>query len=121
MARARKGAARRQAKKKLFKAAKGYRGGRHRLYRTVKEAVTRAKVYAYRDRKRKKRDFRRLWITRINAACRARGITYSEFVHGLNQAQVDINRKMLAEMAVSDEASFDKLVEMAKEKLKISA
>jgi large subunit ribosomal protein L20 len=118
MPRARKGAARRQAKKKLFKAAKGYRGGRRRLYRTVKEAVTRAKVYAYRDRKRKKRDFRRLWITRINAACRARDISYSQFIHGLNQAQVSINRKMLAEMAISDEASFDKLVEMAKAQTK---
>ncbi len=118
MPRAKKGAARRQAKKKLFKAAKGYRGGRHRLYRTVKEAVTRAKAYAYRDRKRKKRDFRRLWIIRINGACRDRGISYSDFIHGLAQAQVGINRKMLSEMAVSDEVSFDKLVEMAKEEIK---
>ena len=118
MPRVKKGAARRQAKKKLFKAAKGYRGGRHRLYRTVKEAVTRAKAYAYRDRKRRKRDFRRLWITRINAACRARGISYSEFMHGLTQAQVNINRKMLAEMAAFDEASFDKLVEIVREKVK---
>jgi len=114
MTRARKGAARRQAKKKIMKAAKGYYGGRSRLYRTAKEAVVRAGCYAYRDRKARKREFRALWITRINAAVRARGLSYSRFINGLQRANIQINRKMLSEMAVNDEKSFDRLVELAK-------
>ncbi len=117
MPRARKGAARRRAKNRVLKLAKGYRGGRSKLYRTAKEAVLRAQVYAYRDRRTRKRDFRRLWILRINAACRARGLAYSRFIQGLHCAQVALDRKMLAELAVHDEPGFDELVKLAKEQL----
>ena len=114
MPRAVKGAARHQAKRKYFKRAKGFVGGRHRLYRTVVESVLRAEVYAFRDRKVRKRDFRRLWITRISAACRQKGIKYSEFINGLVKANADINRQMLADLAVKDDAAFGELVELAK-------
>jgi len=114
MPRARKGAARRQAKKRVMKAAKGYVGGRSRLYRTAKDAVTRAGVTAFRDRRNRKRDFRRLWITRINAACRQRDLRYSQFIWGLGKAGVELDRKEMAEMAVRDPAAFDRLVELAK-------
>lgn len=117
MPRTRKGAARRRAKKKLFKLAKGYRGGRSKLYRTAKEAVLRAQVYAYRDRRTRKRDFRRLWIIRINAACRARGLAYSRFIQGLIKANVALDRKALAELAVHDAPGFDELVSLAREQL----
>jgi len=113
MPRARKGAARRRAKKRIFKLAKGYRGARSKLYRTAKEAVLRAQVYAYRDRRVRKRDFRRLWITRINAACRARGLAYSRFIQGLVKANVALDRKALAELAVHDARGFDELVSLA--------
>ncbi len=112
-----KGAARNRAKKRLFKKAKGYRGGRGNLLRTVKESIVRAGAYAYRDRRVRKRDFRRLWIIRINAAVRQRGLRYSEFIHALDKANIALDRKMMAEMAVSDPEAFDQLVEIAKESL----
>lgn len=109
-----KGSARTRAKKRLFKKAKGYRGGRGNLLRTVKETLVRAEVYAYRDRKVKKREFRRLWITRINAACRERGLRYSEFIHGLGKAGLELDRKQLSEMAIHDPTAFDAVVEEVK-------
>ena len=112
-----KGAARHQAKKRLFKRAKGYRGGRSKLLRTVKETLLRSGQYAFRDRRVKKREFRKLWIIRINAACREHGIRYSEFIHGLNKANVELDRKSLAEIAVCDPAGFDAIVETVKEAL----
>jgi large subunit ribosomal protein L20 len=112
-----KGAARAKAKRRLFKRAKGYRGGRSNMLRTVKETLIRAGVYSFRDRRVKKRQFRRLWITRINAACRQRGIRYSEFIHGLQKANVELDRKSLSEIAICDPEGFDKIVESAKEAL----
>ena len=112
--RTRKGAARTAAKKRLFKKAKGYRGGRKNLLRTVKETLVRAGAYAFRDRKVRKREFRRLWIIRINAACRERGMRYSEFINGLKQAEIELDRKTLSEMAIHDPAGFDKIFEAAK-------
>ncbi len=109
-----KGAARRRAKKRLFRQAKGYRGGRSKLLRTVKESVVRAEAYAYRDRRVRKRQFRRLWIIRINAAVRQRGMRYSEFIAGMKRARIELDRKMLAELAVSDPQAFDVIVERAK-------
>ncbi len=104
-------------KKKVLKQAKGYSGGRSKLYRTAREAVNRALVYAYRDRRARKRDFRRLWIARINAAARLHGLSYSHFINGLKRSDIEINRKVLAELAVSDAESFAKLAEIAKESL----
>lgn len=117
MPRARKGAARRQAKNRWFKAAKGKRGSRSTQWRKVKEAVIRAGVYATRDRKRVKREYRSLWIIRLNAAAKARGLTYSRLIAGLKAANIGLNRKMLSELAISDSAAFDQLVEQAKAKL----
>ena len=114
MPRARKGAARRQAKVRWFKKAKGNRGARRTQWRRVKEAVVRGGVYAYKDRRLVKRDYRQLWITRIGAACKMRGINYSTFVAGLKAANIDLNRKMLSEVAIADPATFDKIVEQAK-------
>jgi len=115
--RTRKGSARNRAKRRLFQKVKGYQGGRRRLLRTAKEAVVRAGAYAYRDRRTRKRDFRRLWIIRINAAARQRGLRYSELIHGLEKAQVELDRKTLSEMAVHDPAAFDQVVEQAKQAL----
>jgi large subunit ribosomal protein L20 len=115
MPRVKSGAAGQRRKKRILRAARGYRGSRHRLYRTAKEAVTRAGVSAYRDRRLRKRDFRSLWIIRVNAACRQRGISYSQFIHGLKAANVSLDRKMLAEIAVSDPAGFDAIVELARQ------
>ena len=112
-----KGSARNRAKKRLFKRAKGYRGGRNTLTRTVKETLIRAGVYAYRDRKTRKRNFRRLWITRINAAVRERGLRYSEFINGRNKANIQLDRKSLSEMAIHDPTGFDAVVEEAKSAL----
>jgi large subunit ribosomal protein L20 len=108
------GAARRRKKKRLFKAAKGYFLGRRTLYRTVKETVHRAWKFAYRDRRVRKRDFRKLWIIRINAATRQLGFKYSRFIEGLKAAGIEINRKMLSELAIHEPDSFAKLVEIAK-------
>ncbi len=104
-------------KKKIFKLAKGYTGGRSKLYRTAREAVNRALAYSYRDRKVRKRDFRRLWIARINAAARMNGLSYSRFISGLKKSNIEINRKVLAELAVNDQEGFSKLAEIAKEAL----
>ena len=100
----------RKRKKSLFKAAKGYRGGRSRLLRTVKDAVDRAREYSYRDRKVRKRDFRRLWIVRINAAVREHGLTYSKFINLLKENNIMLNRKTLAYMAVNDPEAFSQVV-----------
>ncbi len=104
-------------KKKVLKQAKGYWGGRSRLFRTAREAVDRAQVYAYRDRRQRKRDFRRLWIIRINAAARLNGISYSQLVHGLDKAGIEINRKVLADLAVRDPEAFTAVVEEARSHL----
>ena len=112
--RTRKGAARNKAKKRLFKKTKGYRGGRGKLLRSAKETLIRAGAFAFRDRKVRKRQFRRLWIIRINAACRERGIRYSEFINGLKKANIELDRKTLSEMAIHDPAAFDQIVEKAK-------
>ena len=113
MPRATKSVASRRRRKKILKAAKGYYGGRSKLYRTAKESVQRGLAYAYVHRRRKKRDFRRLWITRINAAARIYGLSYSLFINGLKKAGVLLDRKNLADMAVKDEESFAKLAELA--------
>ena len=112
-----KGAARTKAKRRLFRKTKGYRGGRGNLLRTAKETLVRAQAYAFRDRRVRKRDFRRLWIVRINAAVSERGLRYSEFIHGLNEAGIELDRKMLSEMAIHDSAAFDAVVERAKSAL----
>lgn len=104
----------RKRKKDYFKAAKGYRGGRSRLLRTVKDAVDRAREYSYRDRKVRKRDFRRLWIVRINAAVRLHGLNYSQFMHGLSAAEIDLDRKTLAYLAVEEPEVFSEIVEQVK-------
>ena len=100
--------------KKVLKAAKGYFGSKHRLYKTAKEQLMHSGQYAFRDRKQKKRDFRKLWITRINAACRENEISYSRFIEGLTKAGVEVNRKMLSEIAINDAASFAEIVKTAK-------
>ena len=104
----------RERKKKYLKAAKGFFLGRSKLYRTAREAVERSMLFAYRDRRVRKRDFRKLWIIRINAAARLNGMSYNRFINGLKKADVDVNRKMLAEMAVNDTEGFKKLAEIAK-------
>lgn len=108
------GAARNRKKKRVRKLAKGYRGARSKHWRTIKEVVVRAAATAYRDRRRRKRDFRALWVTRLTAACRSRGIAYSRFIFGLQAADIELNRKVLSEMAISSPADFDALVELAK-------
>jgi len=112
-----KGAARTKAKRRLYKRAKGYRGGRKNLLRTVKETLIRAGVYAFRDRRVRKRQFRRLWIIRINAAARLRGLRYSEFIHGLKLANIELDRKSLSEIAICDPAGFDAIVARVKDAL----
>ncbi|MGE0610644.1 MAG: 50S ribosomal protein L20, partial [Pirellulales bacterium] len=102
-----KGAARAQAKKRLFRKVKGYVGGRRKLLRTAKETLVRAGVYAYRDRRNRRREFRSLWIIRLNAACRERGLRYSQFINGLALAGIELDRKSLSEMAIHDPAGFD--------------
>jgi large subunit ribosomal protein L20 len=108
------GVARKRRNNRLFKKAKGYTGGRRRLLRTVKENLMRAEAFAFRDRRSRKREFRKLWIIRINAACRERGIRYSEFINGLNKAGIELDRKSLSELAIFDAAAFDAIVEKAK-------
>jgi large subunit ribosomal protein L20 len=107
----------RRRRKKVLKLAKGFRGGRSKLFRTAADAVDKALMYAYRDRRQRKRDFRRLWIARINAAARLNNLSYSKFVHGLKLAKVDLDRKVLADLAISDPAGFAKIVELAAQKL----
>lgn len=114
MPRAKGGPKTRQRRKKVLKQAKGYWGGRRRLYRSAAETVTRALAFAYRDRRARKREFRALWIVRINAACRALDLPYSTFMSGLKKAGVTLDRKVLAELAVTDPAAFARLVETAR-------
>lgn len=114
MARVKGGTIHRARRKKIIKRAKGYFGSKHRLYRTAKEQVMHSLKYAYRDRRQKKRDFRKLWITRINAACRQNDISYSKFINGLSKAGITINRKMLSEIAIDNPAAFTELVEVSK-------
>lgn len=114
MARVKGGTVTRKRRKKVLKLAKGYYGSKHTLFKTAKEQVMNSYNYAYRDRRQKKRDFRKLWIARINAAARINGTTYSRFIAGLTKAGVEVNRKMLADLAVNDAAAFAKLVEVAK-------
>ncbi len=115
MPRAKGGPKTRQRRKKVMKAAKGYWGGRHRLYRSATEAVDRALCYAYRDRRQKKRSFRSLWIARINAAIRLHGLSYSVFISGLKKAGINLDRKVLADLAVNDPAGFARIAQTVKE------
>ncbi|MCL2304420.1 MAG: 50S ribosomal protein L20 [Planctomycetaceae bacterium] len=115
--RTQRGSARRQSKRRLFQRAKGFRGGRGKLLRTMKETLIRADVYATRDRRRRKRDFRQLWIIRINAAVRMQDLRYSEFIGGLKKANILLDRKTLAEMAVKDEKAFAEVVRIVKQAL----
>ena len=107
----------RKRRKKILKLAKGFRGGRSKLFRTAADSVDKSLMYAYRDRRQRKRDFRRLWITRINAAVRIHKLSYSRFIHGLKLAEVGLDRKVLAELAISDPAGFAKITELAAQKL----
>lgn len=115
MPRAKGGPKTRRRRKKVLKLAKGYWGGKHRLYRTATEAVDKALCYAYRDRRQKKRNFRALWIARINAATRLHGLSYSKFINGLKRAGIGLDRKSLADIAVNDPAGFAKIAEAARE------
>jgi large subunit ribosomal protein L20 len=115
MPRARNPVARHRRRKKVLDQAKGYWGRKHSSYRFANEQVMRSGAYAYRDRRTRKRDFRRLWITRINAAARREGMSYSQLIHGLDRAGVEVNRKMLAEIAVTDPDGFRRFVELARE------
>jgi large subunit ribosomal protein L20 len=117
MSRAIDGSKRKNHRKKILKLAKGYWGRRHSNYKTAKDAVAKALSYAYRDRKDRKGDFRRLWIVRINAACKEEGISYSRFINGLNKAGIIINRKALASLALNDPPAFKTVVGKAKESL----
>ena len=115
MARVKNGAVTKARHKKVLKEAKGYFGSKHRLYKTAKEQLMHSGQYAFRDRRQKKRDFRKLWITRINAACRLNDISYSRFIEGLTKAGVEVNRKMLSEIAINDPKTFSELVKVAKD------
>jgi large subunit ribosomal protein L20 len=112
-----KGAARNRAKKRLFKKVKGFVGGRRKLLRTAKETLVRSGVYAFRDRRNRKREFRKLWIIRINAAVRMHGLRYSEFIAGLKKADIELDRKILADMAVADPPGFEQVVALVKKAL----
>lgn len=117
MPRVKRGNKARKRRKKVLKLAKGFFGSRSKLFRPANQAVMKSLQYAYRDRRNKKRNFRRLWITRINAAARQEGLSYSRFINGLKQADIEINRKMLADLAVNDKDAFKDLVDIAKENL----
>ena len=117
MARVKGGTIHRARRKKVMKLAKGYFGSKHRLYKTAKEQVMHSLKYSYRDRRQRKRDFRKLWITRINAACRENEISYSKFINGLSLAGVEVNRKMLSEIAIASPSDFSELVKVAKDAL----
>ncbi|MFN3234005.1 MAG: 50S ribosomal protein L20 [Gammaproteobacteria bacterium] len=114
MARVKRGVIARKKHKKVLKQAKGYYGARSRVYRVAKQAVTKALQYAYRDRKQRKRDFRSLWIVRINAAVRQHDMSYSQFINGLKKADINVDRKVLADIAVHDQQTFSHIVEQAK-------
>jgi large subunit ribosomal protein L20 len=121
MPRAKGGPKTRQRRKKRLKQAKGYYGGKSRLFRTATEAVDKSNLYAYRDRRQRKRDFRRLWIARINAAAELQGLSYSRFISGLKGAGINLDRKILADMAVNDAEGFTKLVQLVREKQALPA
>ena len=118
MARVKGGSVSKTRRRKVLKQAKGYFGSKHRLYKTAQEQVFHSGAYAYRDRRQKKREFRKLWITRINAGCRENGISYSKFINGLSIAGVTMNRKMLSEIAIDNKEAFKDLVEISKDALK---
>ncbi|WP_078545186.1 50S ribosomal protein L20 [Litchfieldia alkalitelluris] len=118
MPRVKGGTVTRKRRKKVLKLAKGYYGSKHTLYKVANQQVMKSLMYAYRDRRQKKRDFRKLWITRINAAARINGLSYSRLMHGLKVAGIEVNRKMLADLAVSDEKAFAELATVAKSNLK---
>lgn len=111
------GIVRRRRHKKILKLARGFYSGRRKHFRKAKEQLERSMCYAFRDRKRKKRDFRRLWITRINAACKIHGLNYSKFIHGLKLSNIELDRKVLSDMAISNPSSFAKVVDIVKQKL----
>jgi large subunit ribosomal protein L20 len=115
-----KGSARRKATRRLLNRAKGFVGGRRKLLRTAKETLVRAGVFAFRDRRVKKREFRRLWIIRLSAACAQHGIRYSQFIHGLNRANISLDRKQLSELAIHDPAGFTVVVEQVKAALAVA-
>lgn len=115
MARVKGGVVSRKRRKRILKLAKGYYGAKHKLYKTAKEQVMNSYYYAFRDRRQRKRDFRKLWIARINAAARINGLSYSKLMYGLKLSEIEVNRKMLADLAVNDSAAFASLVEKAKE------
>ncbi|MCI2254348.1 50S ribosomal protein L20 [Domibacillus sp. 8LH] len=117
MPRVKGGTVTRKRRKKVLKLAKGYFGSKHRLYKVANQQVMKSLQYAYRDRRNKKRDFRKLWITRINAAARTNGLSYSRLMHGLKLAGIEVNRKMLADLAVSDAQGFAQLADAAKKQL----
>ncbi|EFN3030600.1 50S ribosomal protein L20 [Campylobacter coli] len=117
MARVKTGVVRRRRHKKVLKLARGFYSGRRKHFRKAKEQLERSLVYAYRDRRRKKRDFRRLWIVRINAACRLNDLSYSKFINGLKKAGIELDRKILADLAINDAAAFAKIAEAAKKAL----
>ncbi|ARU59656.1 50S ribosomal protein L20 [Tumebacillus avium] len=117
MPRVKGGTVTRRRHKKILKLARGFRGSKHRLFKTANAQVMKSLMYAYRDRRQKKRDFRKLWIARINAAARINGLSYSKLVHGLKVAGVEVNRKMLADLAVTDAAAFAELANLAKSKV----
>ena len=118
MARVKTGVVRRRRHKKVLKLARGFFSARHKHFRKAKEQLERSLVYAYRDRRQKKRDFRRLWIVRINAACRLNDISYSRFINGLNKANIELDRKILADLAMNDAKAFATLAKQAKDALK---
>ncbi len=118
MARVKGGYVTRRRRKKVLKLARGYFGSKHALFRTAKQQVMKSWMYAYRARRQRKRDFRKLWISRINAAARMNGLSYSRLMHGLKQAGVEVNRKMLADLAVNDSKAFAELAELAKQQIK---
>lgn len=115
--RTRKGAARNRAKKKILRAAKGFVGGRRRLLKSAKETLLRAGVFAYRDRRTRKRDFRKLWITRLSAAAEMRGLRYSQLIHGLKLAEIGLDRKSLSELAIHDPETFDAIIDRVRAEL----
>ena len=117
MPRVKGGTVTRRRRNRVLKLAKGYYGAKSKLFKTAKQAVMKSYMYAYRDRRQKKRDFRKLWITRINAAARLNGLSYSQLMHGLKLAEIEVNRKMLADLAVNDAAAFAALADAAKAKL----
>jgi large subunit ribosomal protein L20 len=121
MARVKRGNVLQKRHKKILKFAKGFRGSKHTLFISANQAVIQSWRNAYRDRRKRKRDFRKLWITRINAACRANGITYSRFINGLAEAQIDLNRKALSEMAIHDAPAFLGLIKVAQDAVKVKA